>query len=49
METQNYLQIMIDSLIKKRDILKKIVDYNIEQEQILKEEEFNGDKFQNNM
>ena len=49
METGNYLQIMIDSLIKKKDILQKIVEYNTEQESILKEVEFNGDAFQKNM
>lgn len=49
METGNYLQIMIDSLIKKNDILQKIVEYNTEQESILKEAEFNGDAFQKNM
>lgn len=49
METGNYLQIMIDSLIKKKDILQKIVEYNTEQESILKEAEFNGDVFQKNM
>ncbi len=49
METGNYLQIMIDSLIKKKDILQKIVEYNTEQESILKEAEFNGDAFQKNM
>lgn len=49
METQNYLQIMIDSLIKKKDILQKVVNYNIEQEQIIKEAEFDGEAFQKNM
>ena len=43
METENYLQIMISSLEKKKKILQDIVDYNVEQERI------DGDKFQKNM
>lgn len=49
METENYLQIMIDSLEKKKKILHKIIDYNIEQEYILKNAEFDGNIFQKNM
>ena len=49
METQNYLQIMIDSLEKKKTVLQDIVDYNIEQERILTQQEFDGDVFQKNM
>ncbi len=49
METENYLQIMIDSLIKKKDVLKKIVELNTIQEQLLNAAEFNGDSFQKNM
>ncbi len=37
METKNYLQIMIDSLEKKKKVLQDIVDYNIQQENILQE------------
>lgn len=49
METQNYLQIMTDSLIKKRDILKAVVELNITQEHLLNATEFDGDSFQKNM
>lgn len=49
METKNYLQIMIDSLEKKKKVLQDIVDYNIQQENILQEKEFDGDIFQKNM
>ena len=27
MDTENYLQIMIDSLVQKEELLKQIVDY----------------------
>lgn len=40
---------MIDSLIKKKDVLKKIVELNTIQEQLLNAAEFNGDSFQKNM
>lgn len=49
METENYLQIMIDSLKKKKDVLQQIVDYNNEQEAIVTADELDGDKFQKNM
>lgn len=49
METENYLQIMISSLEKKKKILQDIVDFNVEQEQIVTSGEFDGDKFQKNM
>ena len=49
METKNYLQIMIDSLEKKKKVLQDIVDYNIQQENILQKKEFDGDIFQKNM
>lgn len=49
METENYLQIMTDSLIKKRDILKAVVELNITQEHLLNATEFDGDSFQKNM
>lgn len=49
METENYLQIMISSLEKKKKILQDIVDYNVEQERIVTSGEFDGDKFQKNM
>lgn len=40
---------MIDSLEKKKTVLQDIVDYNIEQERILTQQEFDGDVFQKNM
>ena len=49
METENYLQIMIDSMLKKKGILKQIIAFNEEQEELLKEEDFNGEAFQKNM
>lgn len=49
METENYLQIMIDSTIKKKNILERIVSFNEEQEELLKAEEFDGEAFQRNM
>ena len=47
--TTNYLQIMIDSLKKKTDILIKIVSLNEKQNEILTKEELNQDAFENNM
>ena len=32
MDTENYLQIMIDSLVQKEELLKQIVDYNEKQQ-----------------
>ena len=49
MEIANYLQIMIDSLIKKRNVLKTIVEFNTIQERLLNAAEFDGDSFQENM
>ena len=40
---------MTDSLIKKRDILKAVVELNITQEHLLNATEFDGDSFQKNM
>ena len=31
MDTENHLQIMIDSLVQKEELLKQIVDYNEKQ------------------
>ena len=45
--TTNYLQMMIDSLNKKKGILIRII--NEEQNQILSEETLNGDAFDDNM
>lgn len=47
--TTNYLQIMIDSLEKKKDILLKIISLNETQDEILSREELNQDAFENNM
>lgn len=47
--TTNYLQIMIDSLKKKKDILIKIASLNETQEEILSGEELNQDAFEDNM
>ena len=44
MITENYLQIMIDSLLKKIDILKKVSELNEQQSALLDDEEFDGDK-----
>lgn len=38
--TDNYIQIMIESLEKKEEMLDKIIEKNNEQVEILKEEEF---------
>ena len=35
MDTENYLQIMIDSLVQKEELLKQIVDYNEKQQAII--------------
>ena len=47
--TTNYLQIMIDSLKKKKDILDKIIVLNETQNKILSNTEFDHDVFENNM
>lgn len=47
--TTNYLQIMIDSLKKKKDILDKIIVLNETQNKILSNTEFDHDIFENNM
>lgn len=49
MSTENYVQIMIDSLAKKELLLKQIVDYNEEQKTIVTAEEFDEDAFQKNI
>ena len=46
--TTNYLQIMIDSLKKKKDILDKIIVLNETQNKILSNKEFDHDVFENN-
>ena len=49
MITENYLQIMIDSLLKKIEILKKVSELNEQQSALLDDKEFDGDKLQSNM
>lgn len=49
MGADNYLQMMIDSLGKKKSILKKIKQLNVEQDEILSASDFDEDGFQNNM
>ena len=44
--TTNYLQIMIDSLKKKKDILDKIIVLNETQNKILSNTEFDHDVFE---
>ena len=43
MDTENYLQIMIDSLVQKEELLKQIVDYNEKQQAIITAAEFDED------
>lgn len=47
--TTNYLQMMIDSLNKKKDILTKIVALNEEQNEILSKASLDDDAFDANM
>ena len=49
MITENYLQIMIDSLLKKIEILKKVSELNEQQSALLDDKEFDGDKLQSNI
>ena len=44
-----YLQMLIDSLIKKQKILEELIVLNEEQSDIISEEEFSGEKFQLNI
>ena len=46
MDTENYLQIMIDSLVQKEELLKQIVDYNEKQQTIITAAEFDEDAFE---
>ena len=48
MDTENYLQIMIDSLVQKEELLKQIVDYNEKQQAIITAAEFDEDAFEQN-
>lgn len=49
MDTQNYVDIMIDSLIKKEELLKQIVDYNEAQQTIVTAPEFKEEAFEKNV
>lgn len=49
MGTANYVQIMIDSLTKKEQLLKQIVDYNEEQKMIITATTFDEEAFQKNI
>ncbi len=49
MSTENYLQIMTDSLIKKKDILTKLVALNDVQENIINKPEFDETDFNKNV
>ena len=47
--TDNYLQMMIDSLNKKKEILLGIISYNEQQNEILSASEFDSEAFDANM
>ena len=47
--TTNYLQMMIDSLYKKKKILTRIVELNEEQDAILSETVLDDEAFDSNM
>ncbi len=49
MSAENYLQIMTDSLIKKKDILTKLVALNDVQENIINKPEFDEADFNKNV
>ena len=49
MTANNYLQMMIDSLSKKKEILDKIISLNEEQDSILSETELDDHAFDANM
>ena len=49
MDTENYLQIMIDSLVQKEELLKQIVDYNEKQQAIITAAEFDEQAFEQNL
>jgi len=49
MSAENYLQIMTDSLIKKKDILTKLVALNDVQENIINRQEFDETDFNKNV
>lgn len=47
--TDNYVQMMKDSLIMKKNVLEKAIVLNDEQKSILMADSFDGDAFQNNV
>lgn len=49
MSAENYLQILADSLIKKKDILTKLTELNDEQENIINQSEFDEKVFNKNV
>lgn len=49
MSTENYLQIMSESLIIKKDILDRLIVLNDEQEKIASAEEFDDEAFRDNV
>ena len=49
MDTQNYVDIMIDSLVKKEELLKQIVDYNEAQQTIVTAPEIKEEAFEKNV
>ena len=49
MDTENYLQIMIDSLVQKEELLKQIVDYNEKQQAIITAAELDDQAFEQNL
>lgn len=49
MSAENYLQILTDSLIKKKEILTKLTELNDEQENIINQPEFDETVFNKNV
>lgn len=49
MSAENYLQIMMESLVKKREILTELVVLNDEQEKIVSKQEFDEADFNKNV
>lgn len=48
-DTDNYVQIMTDSLIMKKSVLEKIVVLNEEQKKIISSNDFDGNLFRDNV
>lgn len=49
MDTHNYLDIMIDSLNKKSELLKQIIEYNQKQQNIVLAADFDEEAFEKNV